>query len=81
MRGRKVTVVQDCSLAVVFLVQLNIPGPGGDQASIAVRAAVPQSNSVGSISGGLSMKTTRRSFMGLIKPDATEPWISARSGS
>ena len=72
---------QDCSFVVVFLVQLNIPGPGGDQASRAVRAAVPQSNSVGSIPGGLSMKTTRRSFVGLIKPDATDPWISARSGS
>jgi hypothetical protein len=81
MAIRQMGLFQDRSLAVVFLVQLNIPGPGGVQASRAVRAAVPQSNSVGSIPGGPSMKITRPSFMGLINPDAIDPCISARSGS
>ena len=74
-------VIQYYNFAVAFLPQLNLPGPGGDQASKAARAAVPQSKAVGSIPGGPSMKITRRSFMGLIKPDATAPLISARSGS
>jgi hypothetical protein len=48
---------------------------------MAESAAAPQSKDVGSVPGGQSTKVMRFSFRSLMKPDAMEFLINARSGS
>lgn len=48
---------------------------------MAESAAAPQSKDVGSVVGGQSTKVMRFSFRSLMKPDAMEFLINARSGS
>jgi hypothetical protein len=61
--------------------QAKNPGPEGDQLSVALIAAAPQSKVVGSAPGGQSTKTTRFSFCFLMKPYATAFLINVRSAS